>query len=499
VDPADRLTALDVTNLVVESHGAPMHVAALAVLDGASLPDPGTGGLDVDAVRAHVGERLPRRLRQRLVVPPRGRGRPHWAAPAVVDLSRHVRTLEVPAPADEAALLDLCCRLNERPLDRRLPLWEMWLLTGLGEGRVGLLVRLHHVIADGVAALALLGSLLDPAPDGTPAAPAVQGPPSVPPVPTHGRAGAEPRIDDGGAGPAPLAVPAGSPARARGQAGRGLVAGRVAAAPGLVAARVAQVADLVRAGRAPALSFNRPVSGRTRIVLVRADLARTKTVAHAHGGKVNDVVLAAVGGGARRLLAERGELTGDLTLRVSVIASLRGPTAGATAGPTVGPAADATAGPTPVAGAAAAPSPAETAGGNRTGVRVIPVPVGEPDPVRRLERIVASTAAQRSRPPMQPGGRLLRRGMVAVMRRQRMVNLLVTNVPGPPEPLVFAGAPVLELFQLGQNQGNLGISVGVLSYAGTLGIDVVADARLVPDVETFVAGLTETLDALGAR
>jgi WS/DGAT/MGAT family acyltransferase len=465
LDAADRLTALDVTNLVVESHGAPMHVAALAVLDGASLHDPGTGGLDVDAVRAHVGERLPRRLRQRLVVPPRGRGRPRWAAPTAVDLSRHVRTQQVPAPADEAALLELCCRINEGPLDRRYPLWEMWLLTGLGEGRVALLVRLHHVIADGVAALALLGSFLDPAPGASPAAP------------VDGGQDGEPRIDDGGPGSRSPTVPAGSPPGLRAPAGRGTLGRWVAAAPRLAAARVAQVADLVRAGRAPALSINRPVSGRTRIVLVRADLARAKAVAHAHGGKVNDVVLAAVGGGARRLLAERGELTDDLTLRVSVIASLRGATAG---------------GGTP-------PSPAADLGGNRTGVRVVPVPVGESDPVRRLERVVASTAVQRSRPPMQPGGRLLRRGMVAVMRRQRMVNLLLTNLPGPPEPLVFAGAPVLELFQLGQNQGNLGISVGVLSYAGTLGIDVVADARLVPDVDVFAAGLTETLDALGAR
>ncbi|GAA4288323.1 wax ester/triacylglycerol synthase domain-containing protein [Georgenia daeguensis] len=485
MDAADRLTALDVTNLVVESHGAPMHVAALAVLDGASLLDPSTGEPRVGEVRAHVGERLPRRLRQRLVVPPRGRGRPHWAAPSAVDLSRHVRTQEVQAPADETALLELCCRLNERPLDRRHPLWEMWLLTGLGEGRVGLLIRLHHVIADGVAALALLGSFLDPAPGGSPAE--AEGSRATTP---EGRAGAKPRSDDGGAGSQPPAVAGAAEPGRQTPAGRGALAAWVAAAVGLAAARVAQIADLVRAGRTPALSFNRPVGGRTRIVLARADLGRTKAVAHAHGGKVNDVVLAAVGGGARRLLAERGELTDDLTLRVSVIASLRGARTGVTAG--------ATAGPTPVAGAAAPPSPAETAGGNRTGVRVIPLPVSEPDPVRRLERIVAATAAQRSRPPMQPGGRLLRHGMVAVMRRQRMVNLLLTNLPGPPEPLIFAGAPVLEMFQLGQNQGNLGISVGVLSYAGTLGIDVVADAELVPDVETFAAGLTDTLEALGA-
>ncbi|WP_447925093.1 WS/DGAT domain-containing protein [Georgenia muralis] len=83
------------------------------------------------------------------------------------------------------------------------------------------------------------------------------------------------------------------------------------------------------------------------------------------------------------------------------------------------------------------------------------------------------------------------------MNHQRMVNLLVSNLPGPTEPLVFAGAPVLELFQLGTNQGNLALSVGVLSYAGTLEIDVVGDVDVVPDLDAFVSGLTDTLVQLG--
>ncbi|WP_341358415.1 wax ester/triacylglycerol synthase domain-containing protein [Georgenia sp. M64] len=448
----DRLSAMDVTNLMVEARGVVMHVAALAVLDGRPLRDP-AGEVRLDAVREYVSARLPRRLRQRLVLPPRGMARgaahggPRWSAPGAIDLTRHVRTRALDPPADEAALLETCTRINERPLDRRYPLWEMWLLTGLPENRVGLFLRLHHVIADGVAVLGLLESLFEGAPG----------------APPHGQ------VTDPGAGRGDATV---RDAAERAPTRQGLRATTRAVATGarLTAARAVETAGVLRAGRAPAVSFNRPVGGRSRVVLARADLARTKAVAHAHGGKVNDVVLAAVAGGARRLLEQRGELSDDLVLRVSVIASLRDPAAARSDG----------------------------APGNLTGVRVVPVPVGEADPVRRLKRIAAHTAARRGRPPLRPGGRLLRRWMVGVMNHQRMVNLLVSNLPGPTAPLVFAGAPVLELFQLGTNQGNLALSVGVLSYAGTLEIDVVGDGDVVPDLDAFVSGLTDTLVQLGA-
>ena len=233
----------------------------------------------------------------------------------------------------------------------------------------------------------------------------------------------------------------------------------------------AQLGALARQRRAPAVSLNRPVGPHRRLALVRADLAATRAVAHRHGGTVNDVVLAAMAGGARRLLASRGELSPGMVLNVSVAASLRAPQ---------------------VAGS-------EDGGGNRVGTRVIPVPVGEPDPLRRLARIAAASAAQRGRPPFPTGGRLLQRWMVRVMFRQRLVNLLLSNLHGPPEPLRFAGARVVELFQIGVVQGNLALATGVLSYAGQLNLVVVADADAVPDVAVFTAGLTEALDALGAR
>ena len=84
------------------------------------------------------------------------------------------------------------------------------------------------------------------------------------------------------------------------------------------------------------------------------------------------------------------------------------------------------------------------------------------------------------------------------MFHQRLVNLLVSNLPGPGAPMYFAGARVLEVFQVGLVQGNIPLSVGVLSYAGQLNFDIVADADAIPDVLAFAEGLSAALEQLGA-
>jgi hypothetical protein len=117
--------------------------------------------------------------------------------------------------------------------------------------------------------------------------------------------------------------------------------------------RVRQVGPLARQGLAPRLSLNRPAGSRRWLALVRSDLARAKAVARAHGATVNDVVLAAMAGGARRLLAAHGELRPGLVVNAAVAASIR--------------------------------RPAEARiGGNRVGALLVRLPVGEPDPVLRL-------------------------------------------------------------------------------------------------------------------
>ena len=449
----ERLTPLDVSNLRIEGHGLPMNVAALAILEGGALLD-GSGELALEPIKARIGHRLhlAPRLRQRLYRPGFGFGAPVWVDDASFDISRHVRTRPVPAGGEEA-LLATCVELNDRPFDQAHPLWEIWLLTGALDGHVAMLIRFHHVLADGIAALLLLGTLFDAAPfDAAPGAPEPEGPPwTARPIPAR--------------------------SELLGDALRRSITGirrgvhkiehpRRTLAPARMVFR--QALQLAREGRAPRTSFNRPVGRQHRVLLVRADLEQARQVAHAHHATVNDVVLCAIAGGARALLAGRGELQRPLVLKVSVAASVRAPTSASQAG-------------------------------NLVGILLVPVPVGEEDPIRRLEQIARETAERKRLPPYQPAARFLQRWMIHTMNRQRRINLLMSNLPGPPQPMYFAGAKILELFQIGVVQGNVAVQVGALSYAGQLNFNIVADANLVPDSTVFANGIVEDLERLGAH
>src|SRR5262252_8094023 len=128
----ERLSPVDAANMRVESRGLPMHVAAVGVVEGAAWVDT-AGELGLEEVRADLERRLPLtpRLRQVLVRRRRGLGPSVWADDARFDIGWHVRARPVPPPGDEAALLAVCLELNQPPLDRSRPLWQLWLLPGL--------------------------------------------------------------------------------------------------------------------------------------------------------------------------------------------------------------------------------------------------------------------------------------------------------------------------------------------------------------------------------
>lgn len=225
---------------------------------------------------------------------------------------------------------------------------------------------------------------------------------------------------------------------------------------------------LRRAG--PRTSLNRPIGTDRRLAVVRSRLEVAKQIAHAHQATVNDVVLAAVAGGLRQLLAGRGEDLEGLVLRVMVPISLHHERPG-------------------------------QASGNQDAMMMVPLPLGEPDPVRRLALIAAETAARKRTAHPQVTSGLF--GFVAVQRatyrfqvHQRFVNLSVTNVPGPPVPLYVAGARLLELFPMVPIMGNITLDVGVLSYAGQLNLTAMADQATCPDLEVFAQGVRGALDDL---
>jgi diacylglycerol O-acyltransferase / wax synthase len=447
----ERLTASDLFLALWDDHGWSSDIGALAILDGTSLLDR-DGHLRIEAVRRQLEPRLHLvpRFRQLLYRPRRGLGWPLWVDAPCFDLADHLRVHALAAPADEAQLLQACAELARRRLDPARPLWELWLLPGMPDRQVGALLRLHHAVADGAAAAAAFGALLDLTAD--PPTPAV--PPWTPaPIPTAGELlgdNLRRRRQELGRGWSGLA----HPGKTLRQARRALPAWR----------------EVLTEQRAPQTSLNRPVGTDRRLAIVRGRLDRTKQLAHAHQAKVNDVVLAAVAGGLGQLLASRGEDVQGLVQRAMVTISEHHEQPG-------------------------------QAQGNKPGWMMVPLPLGEPDPVRRLGLIAAATAARKHKPRPEAGSGIFR--FVAGQRvwyrqfpRQRSVNLVVTNVPGPPVPLYLAGARLLELFPMMPTMGNLTLVVAVLSYAGQLNLTAVADRDGCPDVEVFAQGVRATLDDL---
>jgi WS/DGAT/MGAT family acyltransferase len=335
-------------------------------------------------------------------------------------------------------------------LDPIRPLWELWLLPGLSERRVGAFLKVHHVLADGPAAMAAFGALLDQ----TAEAPDTEAPPWLPtPIPSA----AELLRDN--------------LRRRRQELGRGW-SGVVHPARTLRLARRALPAwgEVLTDKPAPQTSLNHPVGAERRLAVVRGRLDLAKQIAHVHQAKVGDVVLAAVAGGLRQLLASRGEDLERLIQRAMVTVSQHH-------------------------------ERPDQAQGNKPGWMMVPLPLGEGDPVRRLELIAAETAARRDKARPEAGSGIFR--FVACQRvwyrlfpRQRSVNLVVSNVPGPPVPLHLAGARLLEVFSTLPPMGNLTLVVATLSYAGQLNLTAAADQDSCPDVEVFAEGVRRTFDDL---
>jgi diacylglycerol O-acyltransferase / wax synthase len=446
----ERLTASDLFMLLWDDYGWSTDIGALAILDGTSLLDR-DGHLRIEAVRQRLEPRLAAvpRFRQLLSRPRLGLGWPLWVDAPCFDLADHVRVHALGAPADEAQLLAACQQLARR-LDPARPLWELWLLPGLPERRVGAFLRLHHALADGAAAAAAFAALLDLTPD----APSPVAPPWTPrPIPTTGellRDNLRRRRQELGRGWSGLAHPGRTLRRVR------------AAWPAW--------REVLTDKPAPQTSLNHPVRADRRLAIIRGRLDLTKKIAHRHQATVNDVVLAAVAGGLRQLLASRGEDVRGLMQRAMVTISVHHEQPG-------------------------------QAQGNKPGWMMVPLPLGEPDPVRRLELIAAETAARKHQTRPEAGSGIFR--FIAAQRlwyrhfpRQRSVNLVVSNAPGPPVPLHVAGARLLELFPMLPTMGNLTLVVAAVSYAGQLNLTAVADRDGCPDVEVFAQGVRSALEDL---
>lgn len=444
----DRLSAEDRLTLWPDEVW-PQDIGALVLLDGAPLLD-ASGQVRLEAIREVISSRLHLLPRFRQVVhePPRGLGGPLWVDDPTFDLDGHLHVATVPAPGDEEQLLATVERIRRQRLDRRRPLWALWVLTGLADGRLGLFVRLHHVVADGMAGVATVAVFLDPDAAVSP----MTAPTRWTPTPAPSRRA--------------LAIDAVRSAAARLRARLTMLLHPVVMARRARAGWPA-LRELVAGRPGPRTTLGGVVGPDRSLALVRADLERVRGIAHAHEATVNDVLLTATAGGARALLAARGDPV-DVTVPIYVPVALRR--------------------------GVAAPQ-----GGNLISQMVVHLPLGVPDAAERLRRIADETARRKREAHPSLGtmfhNTVLSGAMLRLVIRQH-INLTSADLPGPTAPLHLAGARVLEVFPLLNLIGNVTLGVGALSYAGRLGVLVVADAAVLPDLGVFARAMRDELDAL---
>ncbi|WP_369135594.1 wax ester/triacylglycerol synthase family O-acyltransferase [Modestobacter sp. I12A-02662] len=448
----ERLTAVDASFLYLEEPGTPMHVGGVLVLE---CPD---GGLDHEALVELVRARLPLvpRYRQKVLEVPGHLANPAWVDDPDFDITYHVRRSGLPRPGTEEQLLDLVARVIARPLDRTRPLWEMYLVEGLAGDRTAVVTKTHPALVDGFNAIDIGQVILD----ADPGAPTRSGPavdewrPRRPPGPA---ALVWEAVEES------LQRPSSVLDTARTAAGDlRATAVRWAGLAGSLATAVARTA----VSPAPVSPLNAPIGRQRRVAVARATLEDLKTVRKAHGGTVNDVLLTTVTGALREWLLSRGEpVVGSTVVRALVPVSVRGED--------------------------------DDGAGNRVSSLLVDLPVGEPNPRVRLARI---SFAMRG---LAPRGQSVDAGTLATLSgfapptlhalgaraasglSRRLFNLVVTNVPGPQQPLYARGARMVEVYPVVPLVRGQGLAIGLTSYDGTVYFGLTADRDSVSDVDVL--------------
>ena len=455
----DRLTGLDSSFLHLERDAAHMHVAGCSVFEG---PAP-----DYDDLVSAVASRLHLvpRYRQRLAFVPFDQGRPVWVDDPHFNPAYHVRHTALPRPGGEAELKRLAGRVFSQALDRSRPLWELWLVEGLSGNRFALLSKTHHALVDGISGVDLISVLFDTSPEPHPVAPPDR---EWAPRPL----------------PAPMQLLADAlieRATAPGEIVRGLR--RALRGPRQVADRLATtlvgVGAMTWAGfrAAPPSPFNVQIGPHRRFTWVRGDLDDFKQIKNALGGTVNDVVLAVVAGALGRYMRLHGEPTDEVVLKAMVPVSVR---------------ADVERG----------------ALGNRVAAMWAPLPVGICDPVARLETI--SDAMREIKDSGQAVGAQVLTTLTGfapptimaqaarLQARQRLFNLVVTNVPGPQLPLFLLGRELEAVYPMVPLAENTALGIAIMSYNGQLNFGLVADYDAIGDLEVLADELQSAIAELTA-
>jgi diacylglycerol O-acyltransferase / wax synthase len=464
VTRAQKLSALDASFLHLETPNTHMHIGGVAVFE----PSPLGGGEKL--YRALVRAIEPRldlmpRYRQKLAFVPLSLDVPVWVEDEEFDIGNHVLRAALPAPGGDAELTDFVSRVFGRQLDRRRPLWELYIVEGLRDGRWALLTKTHHAMVDGISNLELATILLDTERDPKP----------LPDAPVSRRA-------SGGPAPSPFDLLIESIRERVGRPARAVSAARaVAERPRRLAAALRDTAEglvaMVPAMRAPRGVLNGK-TGPSRVYSIsRFPLSDFRAIKGAMGGTINDVVLAAVTGGVRRFMMARGVDLGEETVTALCPVSIRDDTE-------------------------------RTALGNRLAMLLVRLPIDEPDPAHRMAAVRATVDRLKARKQAVGADFLLSLAGFAPATLHAMVsraslrqigfNLVVTNVPGPQFPLYCQGSQLVEAFPVAFLYAGQYVAIAIFSYNGQLNFGYLADRHGMPDVDVLAAGVEESMRELVA-
>jgi diacylglycerol O-acyltransferase / wax synthase len=442
----DRLTAIDASFLHQEGPDSHMHVGGLTIIEGPPPP--------IDDLLEQIRERLHLvpRYRQKLAHTAIDSGRPVWVDDPSFNPEYHVRHTALPSPGEPRQLRELTARIFSQALDRSKPLWEMWLIEGLKDGRFALISKNHHALIDGISGIDLATVLFDLSPE-------------PPPIKHSGRAWKphpEPSTAD------LIAVGARGAIRAAAE----VVGGALDALshPDHALSRGREGAEAIgellwaALNPAPSTPLNVPIGPHRRFAGVTSRLEDFKVVKNAFGGTVNDVVLSVVTGALRSFMISRGIRTEGMEMRALVPVSVRA---------------------------------ADEHGhlGNRIAAMRGPLPVYIADPVQRL-RFVSQAMAGLKESKQALGAEMIANvqnfappTILAQASRlnfsTRLFNLIVTNVPGPQFPLYVLGREMLHAYPIAFLPENHALAIAIMSYNGEMNFGLLGDFDALPDIDSI--------------
>jgi WS/DGAT/MGAT family acyltransferase len=462
-----RLSGEDAVFVYAETPSMPMHTLGTTILDPAGAPG---GAFGFERIVATVASRLhlvpP--FRQRLLEIPLGLGHPVLVDDPGFRIENHLHRIAVPAPGSLRELAEVVGDIAARPLDRSQPLWEMWVVEGLSGGRIALITKMHHCMIDGASGSSQMAQLMDleasPPPPQLP-----RGRWSPPPLPSALELA---RLSLGSRFVSPIWL------------GRLLLH----TATGLRRRRRAQ-REIARGGPLPPVlqmppttRFNRAISTHRAVAYGSASLADVKRIKNAFGVTINDAVLAACALSVRRYLEARDDLP-ERPLICMVPVSLKS-------------------------------QQEKVEFSNKVSTLLVKLPTQLAEPEDVIEAVHGETAdakhvfaaieedllspwLQLVPPVLSALGARLYSDLGLADRQLTPINLIVSNMMGPPVPLYFGGARVEAVYPMGPVGEGIGLNLTVLSNMGRLDIGVLACRESVPDVWEIAEGFAQAVAERG--